>query len=140
MTRSRKPIVIASYQGRRGHPVLFDRALFSELMEAPEDQGARVVVNANPARVSYIDVEDAGTLLDLDTPADLAQGGFASAAAPVGGWNNGTESEALLCKLAETSDMSCNPALAALVIRYREIWVRLPHYATGVAPLILTRN
>ena len=28
-------IIIARHQGRRGHPVLFDRALFSELMEAP---------------------------------------------------------------------------------------------------------
>jgi molybdenum cofactor cytidylyltransferase len=74
--RAPNAIIIARYRGRRGHPVLFDRALFSELMEAPEDQGARVVVNANPARVSYIDVEDAGTVLDLDTPEDLAKAGL----------------------------------------------------------------
>jgi molybdenum cofactor cytidylyltransferase len=74
--RSRKPIVIASYQGRRGHPVLFDRTLFSELLAAPEDRGARVVVNADPDRVTYAEVEDPGTLLDLDTPADLARAGL----------------------------------------------------------------
>jgi molybdenum cofactor cytidylyltransferase len=74
--RSRKPIVIASYQGRRGHPVVFDRTLFSELLAAPEDQGARAVVNADPGRVSYAAVEDPGTLLDLDTPADLARAGL----------------------------------------------------------------
>jgi molybdenum cofactor cytidylyltransferase len=74
--RSRMPIVIARYQGRRGHPVLFDRSIFSELMEAPEDQGARVVVNREPSRVGYVDVEDAGTVLDLDTPADLARAGL----------------------------------------------------------------
>ncbi|HTT76321.1 MAG TPA: nucleotidyltransferase family protein [Candidatus Binataceae bacterium] len=74
--RSGKPIVIARYHGRRGHPVLFDRLVFRELMEAPEDQGARVVVNAVPSRVSYADVEDAGTVLDLDTPADLARAGI----------------------------------------------------------------
>jgi molybdenum cofactor cytidylyltransferase len=73
---SRKPIVIASYQGRRGHPVLFDRSVFSELLAAPEDQGARVVVNALPGRVSYAEVEDPGTLLDLDTPADLVRAGL----------------------------------------------------------------
>src|SRR5271155_4016041 len=44
-------IVIARYQGRRGHPVIFDRSLFGELRGAPEDQGARVVVNADPSRV-----------------------------------------------------------------------------------------
>jgi molybdenum cofactor cytidylyltransferase len=74
--RAPKSIIIARYKGRRGHPVLFDRTLFSELMEAPEDQGARVVVNANLGRVSYIDVEDAGTVLDLDTPEDLARAGL----------------------------------------------------------------
>ena len=71
-----KPIVVARYRGKRGHPVIFDRAVFAELMAAPEDQGARVVVNADPARVAYVDVDDPGVVLDLDTPADLARAGL----------------------------------------------------------------
>jgi molybdenum cofactor cytidylyltransferase len=71
-----KPIVVARYRGRRGHPVIFDRAVFAELMAAPEDQGARVVVNADAARVVYVDVDDPGVVLDLDTPADLARAGL----------------------------------------------------------------
>jgi molybdenum cofactor cytidylyltransferase len=67
------PIVIARHQGRRGHPVLFDRAVFSELQAAPLEFGARVVVNASPDRVTYAEVGDAGVLLDLDTPEDLAR-------------------------------------------------------------------
>jgi molybdenum cofactor cytidylyltransferase len=74
--RAQMPIVIARFEGRRGHPVLFDRSIFNELMEAPEDQGARVVVNREPSRVGYVDVEDAGTVLDLDTPVDLARAGL----------------------------------------------------------------
>jgi CTP:molybdopterin cytidylyltransferase MocA len=50
--------------------------VFAELMAAPEDQGARVVVNADAARVRYVEVDDAGVVLDLDTPADLAQAGL----------------------------------------------------------------
>lgn len=72
-----KPIAIARHGGRRGHPVLFARALFGELMAAPENEGARVVVNADPDRVAYVDVDDAGVLLDLDTPGDLARVGLA---------------------------------------------------------------
>ncbi len=75
--RTGKPIVIARYNGRRGHPVLFDRSLFGELLAAPEDQGARVVVNADPDRVAYCDVDDEGILIDLDTPVDLARAGLA---------------------------------------------------------------
>jgi molybdenum cofactor cytidylyltransferase len=74
--RSGKPIIIARHAGRRGHPVLFDRALFAELLAAPEQEGARFVVNANPARVSYLDVDDPGITLDLDTPADLDRAGL----------------------------------------------------------------
>lgn len=73
---SRKPIVIARHGGRRGHPVLFDRSVFAELLAAPEDQGARAVVNADPARVHYVEVNDPGITLDLDTPEDLERAGI----------------------------------------------------------------
>lgn len=80
--QSGKPIVIARYGGRRGHPVLFDRSLFGELLDAPEDQGARVVVNADASRVVYVDIDDPGILLDLDTPEDLARAGLEHPAKP----------------------------------------------------------
>ena len=70
------PIAIARFKGRRGHPVLFSRELFTELAAAPEDQGARAVVSADPARVVYVDVDDAGVLTDLDTPDDLERAGL----------------------------------------------------------------
>jgi molybdenum cofactor cytidylyltransferase len=74
--RTHKQIVIARYHGRRGHPVLFARALFDELLTAPADHGARAVVQANPDRLRYLDVDDPGVVLDLDTPADLAGAGL----------------------------------------------------------------
>jgi molybdenum cofactor cytidylyltransferase len=72
-----KPIAIARHQGRRGHPVLFAREMFVELAAAPEDQGARAVVAADPSRVAYVDVDDPGVLTDLDTPEDLERAGLA---------------------------------------------------------------
>jgi len=39
-------------------------------------RGARVVVNADPERIAYCEVEDDGVLLDLDTPADLERAGL----------------------------------------------------------------
>jgi molybdenum cofactor cytidylyltransferase len=75
--RTRKPIVIARSGGQRGHPVIFDRSIFVELHNAPEDEGARHVVNADASRVEYVDLDDPGINLDLDTPADLARAGLA---------------------------------------------------------------
>ncbi|MBV8771705.1 MAG: nucleotidyltransferase family protein [Deltaproteobacteria bacterium] len=66
-----KPIVVTRFQNRRGHPVIFGRSIFPELLDASEAVGARMVVNAAPERVGYSDVNDPGVLLDLDTPEDL---------------------------------------------------------------------
>jgi molybdenum cofactor cytidylyltransferase len=74
---TRAPILIACHHGRRGHPVLFAKGVFSELLAAPEGEGARFVVNADPARVVYVEVEDPGVTLDLDTPEDLKRAGLA---------------------------------------------------------------
>lgn len=74
--RTGKPIVIARHDGHRGHPVLFARAIFSELRSAPEEEGARHVVNADASRVAYVDLPDLGINLDLDTPSDLARAGL----------------------------------------------------------------
>lgn len=76
--RNRKPIVIARSGGQRGHPVIFDRSIFAELQQAPESEGARHVVNADASRVEYVDLDDPGINLDLDTPADLIRAGLAS--------------------------------------------------------------
>ena len=70
------PILIARNGGHRGHPVLFARSVFPELLAAPDDQGARFVVNADPGRVVYVDVDDPGVSLDLDTPEDLRRAGL----------------------------------------------------------------
>jgi molybdenum cofactor cytidylyltransferase len=69
-------IVIARHAGRRGHPVLFDRSIFKELIAADDSAGARTVVAADPDRVAYVEVDDPGVVLDLDTPADLARAGL----------------------------------------------------------------
>ncbi len=65
---SRAAIVIPTYQGKRGHPVLFARAVFDELLAAPAELGARAVVRANRSRVFEVPVADAAILEDVDTP------------------------------------------------------------------------
>jgi molybdenum cofactor cytidylyltransferase len=65
---TKKLIVVPRWQGRRGHPVIFARALFEELLAAPLDQGAKAVVNAHRDETLEIDCEDEGITLDIDTP------------------------------------------------------------------------
>lgn len=63
-------IVIASYQGKRGHPVLFSSQIYGEILAAPLDQGAKVVVRKDPTRVREIPLDDPGILADIDTPEE----------------------------------------------------------------------
>lgn len=62
-------VVYAQHQGRRGHPVGFDKALYSELAGLRGDEGARRMLARYPAHA--VEVPDAGVRMDLDTEADL---------------------------------------------------------------------
>jgi molybdenum cofactor cytidylyltransferase len=67
---TKKLIVVPRHQGRRGHPVIFSRALFPELLAAPVDQGAKTVVHAHRDQTLEIDTDDAGVTVDIDTPEE----------------------------------------------------------------------
>jgi molybdenum cofactor cytidylyltransferase len=64
------PIVSARYRGVRGHPVLFDRSVFSELATLEGDAGARMLIERDVTRVGYVNV-DAPVPGDVDLPSDL---------------------------------------------------------------------
>jgi molybdenum cofactor cytidylyltransferase len=70
---TRAPIVRPIVDGRRGHPVIFDRLVFDELRSAPLDRGARTVVRAHWPDAVDVPVDDRGCLVDVDTPADYAR-------------------------------------------------------------------
>ena len=63
-------IVRPTREGRHGHPVIFDRALFQELRSANPAEGAKEVVRAHSAELLNVEVEDEGAFTDIDTPED----------------------------------------------------------------------
>ena len=66
--QSGKLLVVPRHDGKRGHPVIFSRKLFGELLAAPMDQGAKAVVNAHRDDTLAIDTHDEGITVDIDTP------------------------------------------------------------------------
>jgi len=62
------PIVIPSFERRRGHPMIFGAQLFRELLEAPLDQGAISVVRKHQREILHLEVDEPGVLVDIDTP------------------------------------------------------------------------
>jgi molybdenum cofactor cytidylyltransferase len=71
--RSGKAIVLPTYLGRRGHPVLFASRLFAELMLAPLDVGARFVVRGHRGDVEEVPTEEEGVVLNLNDPEALGR-------------------------------------------------------------------
>ncbi|HXX21919.1 MAG TPA: nucleotidyltransferase family protein [Terriglobia bacterium] len=62
------PVVIPTYHGRRGHPVLIGRQLFEELLGLTSDAGADSVVRRYRPATQFVEVEDEGIVIDVDDP------------------------------------------------------------------------
>lgn len=69
--RTKRNIVLPTFDGRRGHPVIFPKRLFAELLAAPEDVGARAVVRARAAAIVEVPTDEEGVVLNLNDPATL---------------------------------------------------------------------
>ena len=69
--KSKKPIVLPVYEGRRGHPVIFSASLYDELLRAPLETGARAVVWAHADEVNEVPTNEEGCVLNLNDPETL---------------------------------------------------------------------
>ncbi|MEM3616075.1 MAG: nucleotidyltransferase family protein [Candidatus Methanomethylicia archaeon] len=66
------PIIIATYNGRRGHPILIGRELFQEVLEINEESmGLKAVIRRHENEIVYADAKGMGAITDIDSPEDL---------------------------------------------------------------------
>lgn len=63
-------IVAPFYAGRRGNPVLFDRALFPELAALEGDRGGRLLLIKYDDQVAHVEIQDPALIVDVDTRQD----------------------------------------------------------------------
>ena len=68
--RTRSPLVVPSYQMRRGHPWLVVRSLWDEILSLKEDQSPRDFLNKHAGKIQYANIDTPDILADLDTPED----------------------------------------------------------------------
>lgn len=64
-------IVRPEFQGRAGHPVIFGRAFWRELINLQGKEGARSVIHRHLDACIHIEVDDPGVRMDADRPEDL---------------------------------------------------------------------
>jgi molybdenum cofactor cytidylyltransferase len=68
--KSKKDIIIPTFKGKRGHPVIFRSLLFDELKKSSLDVGAREVVHNHPEDICEVATDEEGILMNIDTPED----------------------------------------------------------------------
>ncbi len=67
---SHPQIVIPTYQGKNGHPLLFDLNLKEEILRMDPEQGLRQVVRSHSGEVTRVEVSTSAVLEDYDLKED----------------------------------------------------------------------
>ena len=70
------PIVVPTFGGARGAPVLFARSLFPELERLEGDAGGRRLFPLHADEIIELPLADSAALKDVDTPEDRQRLGF----------------------------------------------------------------
>jgi molybdenum cofactor cytidylyltransferase len=67
------PIVVPTYAGKTGSPVLFARELFAGLRALQGEQGGRDLLETYRDAVEKVEISDLRAAIDLDTPEEYAR-------------------------------------------------------------------
>lgn len=68
--RSKKGIIVPAYLGKMGHPVLFHRKYFKDLLTLDGDRGGRSIIKKNERDVEIVSTTSKGVIQDVDTWED----------------------------------------------------------------------
>lgn len=71
--QEKKHVGIPTYQSRKGHPVLYDLHAIQTLLSLSSSHTAKELQTTYAGQISFVDVEDPGILIDIDTPEDYQE-------------------------------------------------------------------
>ena len=77
--QTRSPLVIPSYQMRRGHPWLVERSRWQDLLAMPESQTLQDFISLHNSEITYVNVDTPSILKDIDTPEDYQKSSSSTA-------------------------------------------------------------
>ena len=68
--QTKSPLIVPSFQMRRGHPWLVAQSLWSEIMDVKSPQTPRDFLNSHAHKIQYVETDTPSILADLDTPEE----------------------------------------------------------------------
>lgn len=63
-------IIVPSFRGKRGHPVIFPKKFREELLRLIGDEGGKTILRRHPEEIQVVSVKASGVIRDIDTPRD----------------------------------------------------------------------
>ncbi len=71
--KTRAPLIVPSYQMRRGHPWLVAKKYWDEILKMRTPESPREFLNRHAVEIHYLELDTPSILQDLDTPEDYAR-------------------------------------------------------------------
>jgi molybdenum cofactor cytidylyltransferase len=68
--KSRPGIILPTYRGKRGHPVLIDSRFRDEIFSLDPQKGLRVLMHIHPEEIRAMEVDNPNILRDIDNVED----------------------------------------------------------------------
>jgi molybdenum cofactor cytidylyltransferase len=69
----KKEIIIPTYEGKSGNPVLFSKFIRNQIMSISGDDGAKKIIELNKKKILYVPLKSSGISLDFDTQEDFSE-------------------------------------------------------------------
>ncbi|MGE5628248.1 MAG: molybdenum cofactor cytidylyltransferase [Solirubrobacterales bacterium] len=70
---NKNKIIIPSFEGKSGNPVIFPVKFYNELMNLSGDVGGRIIINKYNDEVLKVEVNNKYVLFDVDTPEEYSK-------------------------------------------------------------------
>ena len=70
-SRNQKNIIVPTYNGQQGNPVLFDKSMKEKVMDITGDVGAKKILELNKNKILNLEINDQSIIKGFDTQDDF---------------------------------------------------------------------
>jgi len=71
-SRNQKNIIVPTYNGQQGNPVLFDKSMKEKVMDITDDVGAKKILELNKDKILNLEINDQSITKGFNTQSDFS--------------------------------------------------------------------